>query len=96
MTGGGARKSKSILSQKDELSKMRHQLEDYQRQTVDFERHFKELKDKSEQLSEQYFDASQQYNTLKEKVHHHELELDRLKHKRRILRTNMKNLNLRK
>ncbi|PTH41307.1 chromosome segregation protein SMC [Staphylococcus capitis] len=79
MTGGGARKSKSILSQKDELSKMRHQLEDYQRQTVDFERHFKELKDKSEQLSEQYFDASQQYNTLKEKVHHHELELDRLK-----------------
>ncbi|MDK8529674.1 MAG: chromosome segregation protein SMC [Staphylococcus capitis] len=79
MTGGGARKSKSILSQKDELSKMRHQLEDYQRQTADFERHFKELKDKSEQLSEQYFDASQQYNTLKEKVHHHELELDRLK-----------------
>ncbi|PTH05174.1 chromosome segregation protein SMC [Staphylococcus capitis] len=79
MTGGGARKSKSILSQKDELSKMRHQLEDYQRQTVDFECHFKELKDKSEQLSEQYFDASQQYNTLKEKVHHHELELDRLK-----------------
>ena len=41
MTGGGARKSKSILSQKDELSKMRHQLEDYQRQTADFERHFK-------------------------------------------------------
>lgn len=79
MTGGGARKSKSILSQKDELSKMRHQLEDYQHQTADFERHFKELKDKSEQLSEQYFDASQQYNTLKEKVHHHELELDRLK-----------------
>ncbi|WP_367008459.1 chromosome segregation protein SMC [Staphylococcus capitis subsp. urealyticus] len=79
MTGGGARKSKSILSQKDELSKMRHQLEDYQRQTADFELHFKELKDKSEQLSEQYFDASQQYNTLKEKVHHHELELDRLK-----------------
>lgn len=79
MTGGGARKSKSILSQKDELSTMRHQLEDYQRQTADFERHFKELKDKAEQLSEQYFEASQQYNTLKEKVHHHELELDRLK-----------------
>ena len=79
MTGGGARKSKSILSQKDELSTMRHQLEDYQRQTADFERHFKESKDKAEQLSEQYFEASQQYNTLKEKVHHHELELDRLK-----------------
>ena len=79
MTGGGARKSKSILSQKDELSTMRHQLEYYQRQTADFGRHFKESKDKAEQLSEQYFEASQQYNTLKEKVHHHELELDRLK-----------------
>ncbi|MFW3543194.1 chromosome segregation protein SMC [Staphylococcus caprae] len=87
MTGGGARKTKSILSQKDELSTMRHQLEAYQRQTAEFERHFKEQKDKAEKLSEQYFDASQQYNTLKEKVHHHELELDRL----RTQETHLKN-----
>ncbi len=44
MTGGGARKSKSILSQKDELTTMRHQLEDYLRQTESFEQQFKELK----------------------------------------------------
>lgn len=79
MTGGGARKTKSILSQKDELSTMRNQLEDYQRQTAEFERQFKEQKTQAEQLSEQYFSASQQYNNLKEQVHHHELELDRLK-----------------
>lgn len=58
MTGGGARKSKSILSQKDELTTMRHQLEDYLRQTESFEQQFKELKIKSDQLSELYFEKS--------------------------------------
>ena len=46
MTGGGDRKTKSILSQKDELSTMRAQLEDYQQQTVSFENNFKQLKKK--------------------------------------------------
>lgn len=78
MTGGGARKSKSILSQKDELTTMRHQLEDYLRQTESFEQQFKELKIKSDQLSELYFEKSQKHNTLKEQVHHFEMELDRL------------------
>lgn len=87
MTGGGARKAKSILFQKDELSTMRHQLEDYQRQTAEFESQFKSQKEKTEQLSEQYFEASQQYNTLKERVHNHELELDRL----RTQETHLKN-----
>jgi chromosome segregation protein len=36
MTGGGARKTKSILTQKDELTTMRHQLENYQKQTQEF------------------------------------------------------------
>ncbi|GJF53261.1 chromosome segregation protein SMC [Staphylococcus argenteus] len=78
MTGGGARKSKSILSQKDELTTMRSQLEDYLRQTESFEQQFKDLKTKSDQLSEQYFEKSQKHNVLKEQVHHLEMELDRL------------------
>lgn len=78
MTGGGARKSKSILSQKDELTTMRNQLEDYLRQTESFEQQFKDLKAKSDQLSEQYFERSQKHNVLKEQVHHLEMELDRL------------------
>ena len=53
-------------------------------------------KTQAEQLSEQYFSASQQYNNLKEQVHHHELELDRLKHKKHILKMNMKSSNLKK
>lgn len=78
MTGGGARKSKSILTQKDELTTMRNQLEDYLRQTESFEQQFKDLKAKSDQLSEQYFERSQKHNVLKEQVHHLEMELDRL------------------
>ncbi|CDR24282.1 chromosome segregation protein SMC [Staphylococcus schweitzeri] len=78
MTGGGARKSKSILTQKDELTTMRNQLEDYLRQTESFEQQFKDFKAKSDQLSEQYFERSQKHNVLKEQVHHLEMELDRL------------------
>ncbi len=78
MTGGGARKSKSILSRKDELTTMRHQLEDYLRQTESFEQQFKELKIKSDQLSELYFEKSQKHNTLKEQSASFEMELDRL------------------
>ena len=43
MTGGGDRKTKSILSQKDELATMRAQLEDYQRQTVEFEQQYQAI-----------------------------------------------------
>lgn len=67
MTGGGARKSKSILSQKDELTTMRHQLEDYLRQTESFEQQFKELKIKSDQLSELYFEKVKSIIHLKSK-----------------------------
>ncbi|RIP33550.1 chromosome segregation protein SMC [Staphylococcus gallinarum] len=79
MTGGGDRKTKSILSQKDELATMRAQLEDYQRQTVEFEQQYKAIKDASDEHSERYFDIGQQYNTIKQKVHSYELELDRLR-----------------
>ncbi|MBO1199266.1 chromosome segregation protein SMC [Staphylococcus simiae] len=79
MTGGGARKTKSILSQKDELTTMRKQLQDYLRQTETFEQQFKEIKEQSDELSEQYFDKSQTYNVLKEQAHQYELDLDRLK-----------------
>ncbi|MDG0844193.1 chromosome segregation protein SMC [Staphylococcus equorum] len=79
MTGGGDRKSKSILAQKDELSTMRAQLEDYQQQTVAFEKQYQNIKNESEQLSEKYFDTSQHYNAIKQTVHDYELELDRLR-----------------
>ncbi|MDT3959599.1 chromosome segregation protein SMC [Staphylococcus kloosii] len=79
MTGGGDRKTKSILAQKDELNSMRKQLEDYQRQTVNFEQEYKSLKEKSDGLSESYFDLSQQYNKVKQDVHEHELALDKLR-----------------
>ncbi|KRG09972.1 chromosome segregation protein SMC [Staphylococcus sp. NAM3COL9] len=79
MTGGGDRKSKSILAQKDELSTMRAQLEDYQQQTVAFEKQFQNIKNESDQLSEKYFETSQHYNAIKQSAHNYELELDRLR-----------------
>ncbi|MDN6842342.1 MAG: chromosome segregation protein SMC, partial [Staphylococcus equorum] len=79
MTGGGDRKSKSILAQKDELSTMRAQFEDYQQQTVAFEKQFQNIKNESDQLSEKYFDTSQHYNAIKQNAHNYELELDRLR-----------------
>ncbi|PTE43082.1 chromosome segregation protein SMC [Staphylococcus equorum] len=79
MTGGGDRKSKSILAQKDELTTMRAQLEDYQQQTLAFEKQFQNIKNESDQLSEKYFDTSQHYNTIKQSAHNYELELDRLR-----------------
>ena len=66
MTGGGARKTKSILSQKM----------NYRQCVINLKRINDKLpnlnvilksKRQSRKLSEQYFDASQQYNTLKEK-----------------------------
>ncbi|UXS60874.1 chromosome segregation protein SMC [Staphylococcus ureilyticus] len=79
MTGGGDRKTKSILSQKDELSTMRTQLEDYQQQTVSFEKQFQAIKEEADALSNTYFDTSQSYNTIKQNVHKFDLELDRLR-----------------
>ena len=79
MTGGGDRKTKSILSQKDELSTMRAQLEDYQQQTVTFEKQFQAIKEEADALSNTYFDTSQNYNTIKQNVHEFDLELDRLR-----------------
>lgn len=79
MTGGGERKTKSILAQKDELTQMRAQLEDYQKQTINFEKQYQAIKEEADQISGQYFDTSQNYNVLKQKVHDFELELDRLK-----------------
>ncbi|RIM03515.1 chromosome segregation protein SMC, partial [Staphylococcus equorum] len=79
MTGGGDRKSKSILAQKDELTTMRAQLEDYQQQTLAFEKQFQNIKNESDQLSEKYFDTSQHYNAIKQSAHNYELELDRLR-----------------
>lgn len=79
MTGGGERKTKSILSQKDELSTMRAQLEDYQQQTVTFEKQFQAIKEESEALSNTYFDTSQHYNAIKQRAHEYDLELDRLR-----------------
>jgi len=79
MTGGGDRKSKSILAQKDELTKMRAQLQDYQQQTIAFEKEFQNIKKESDQVSEKYFETSQSYNTIKQTAHDYELELDRLR-----------------
>ncbi|PHK50708.1 chromosome segregation protein SMC [Staphylococcus edaphicus] len=79
MTGGGERKTKSILAQKDELAKMRAQLEDYQQQTIEFEKQFQAIKEESDHLSESYFESSQQYNVAKQTLHDFELELDRLR-----------------
>ncbi|WP_204171261.1 MULTISPECIES: chromosome segregation protein SMC [unclassified Staphylococcus] len=79
MTGGGDHKTKSILSQKDELSTMRAQLEDYQQQTVSFEKQFQAIKEEADALSNTYFDTSQSYNTIKQNVHKFDLELDRLR-----------------
>lgn len=79
MTGGGARKTKSILSQKDELTTMRDQLKNYESQTKDFEKQLQNQKDDVEQLSETYFNLSQQYNEVKEQSHNEALALDRLK-----------------
>ncbi|MCG7338661.1 chromosome segregation protein SMC [Staphylococcus sp. ACRSN] len=79
MTGGGDRKTKSILSQKDELTTMRTQLEDYQQQTVEFEKQYQAIKTESDELSERYFDIGQKYNAIKQKLHDYELELDRLR-----------------
>lgn len=76
---GGDRKTKSILSQKDELSTMRAQLEDYQQQTVSFEKQFQAIKEEADALSNTYFDTSQNYNTIKQNVHEFDLELDRLR-----------------
>ncbi|MCE5089507.1 chromosome segregation protein SMC [Staphylococcus devriesei] len=79
MTGGGARKTKSILSQKDELTTMRTQLQQYETQTQEFEKQLQQQKDKVEQMSEEYFTLSQQYNEVKETSHNEALQLDRLK-----------------
>lgn len=79
MTGGGDRKTKSILAQKDDLAKMRAQLEDYQQQTIEFEKQFQAIKEASDQISENYFETSQQYNSAKQRLHDFELELDRLR-----------------
>ena len=79
MTGGGARKTKSILSQKDELTTMRKQLKNYESQTKDFEQQLQEQKNKVETFSDSYFKLSQQYNEVKEQSHNEALELDRLK-----------------
>ena len=79
MTGGGDRKTKSILSQKDELSTMRAQLEDYQQQTVSFEKQFQAIKEEADALSNTYFDTSQRYNMIKQNVHKFDFELDRLR-----------------
>ena len=79
MTGGGDRKTKSILAQKDDLAKMRAQLEDYQQQTIEFEKQFQTIKEASDQISENYFETSQQYNSAKQRLHDFELELDRLR-----------------
>ncbi|WP_204180069.1 MULTISPECIES: chromosome segregation protein SMC [unclassified Staphylococcus] len=79
MTGGGDRKTKSILSQKDELSTMRAQLVDYQQQTASFEKQFQAIKEEADALSNTYFDTSQSYNTIKQNVHKFDLELDRLR-----------------
>ncbi|MEB8334392.1 chromosome segregation protein SMC [Staphylococcus saprophyticus] len=79
MTGGGDRKTKSILAQKDDLAKMRAQLEDYQQQAIEFEKQFQAIKEASDQISENYFETSQQYNSAKQRLHDFELELDRLR-----------------
>ncbi|PNZ67153.1 chromosome segregation protein SMC [Staphylococcus croceilyticus] len=79
MTGGGARKTKSILSQKDELTTMRVQLKNYEQQTQDFEHQLQTHKQKVESLSDKYIELNQQYNDLKEQSHNEALALDRLK-----------------
>lgn len=60
------------------------------------EQQFKELKIKSDQLSELYFEKSQKHNTLKEQVHHFEMELDRLTTQETQIKMIMKNSNLKK
>ena len=70
--------SQKVFYLKRRVDNNGHQLEDYLRQTESFEQQFKELKIKSDQLSELYFEKSQKHNTLKEQVHHFEMELDRL------------------
>lgn len=79
MTGGGDRKSKSILAQKDELTTLRQQLYDYQQQTTTFEQQYKALKTQSDELSEQYFTYSKDYNEVKKVAYEYELELDKLR-----------------
>ncbi|MCY1575430.1 chromosome segregation protein SMC [Staphylococcus pettenkoferi] len=79
MSGGGERKTKSVLAQKDELAKMKAQLESYHRQTVDFEKQFQEMNDQANQLSEDYLSSSQRYNEIKQHKHELSLELDRLR-----------------
>lgn len=79
MTGGGDRKSKSILAQKDELTTLRQQLSDYQQQTTTFEQQYKALKTQSDELSEQYFTYSKDYNGVKKVAYEYELELDKLR-----------------
>ena len=79
MTGGGDRKSKSILAQKDELTTLRQQLSDYQQQTTTLEHQYKALKTQSDELSEQYFTYSKDYNDVKKVAHEYELELDKLR-----------------
>lgn len=79
MTGGGDRKSKSILAQKDELTTLRQQLSDYQQQTTTLEHQYKALKAQSDELSEQYFTYSKDYNDVKKVAHEYELELDKLR-----------------
>ncbi|EJY94637.1 chromosome segregation protein SMC [Staphylococcus arlettae] len=79
MTGGGDRKSKSILAQKDELTTLRQQLSDYQQQTTTFEQQYKALKTQSDELSEQYFTYSKDYSEVKKVAYEYELELDKLR-----------------
>ncbi|WP_251943075.1 chromosome segregation protein SMC [Staphylococcus sp. Marseille-Q5304] len=79
MTGGGSRKSKSILAQKDELSKMREQFATYQKQTRNLEQQCQSVKEQAEHLSERYFETSQSLNTLKQSVRNEEFEIERLK-----------------
>ena len=95
MTGGGARKTKSILSQKMNYQQCEINLKIINDKQQNLNVSLKN-KTQAEQLSEQYFSASQQYNNLKEQVHHHELELDRLKTQEAHLKMNMKSLNLKK
>ncbi|HJE01035.1 chromosome segregation protein SMC [Staphylococcus auricularis] len=79
MSGGGQRKTKSILSQKDELTKMKEQLASYEQQTRTFEADYKAVKEQVDQLSDDYFNQSQTYNQVKQQAHEQSLELDRLR-----------------
>lgn len=77
MTGGNQQKRQSVLSQKEELKRLKDQYDTYIQQTKQLEKSCKAQKQEQDQLSQSYVAYQQEYNELKQQQHELSLKYDR-------------------